>query len=71
MAIEIDLTGYEMGSSIHISAVKLPAGVKPTSTDRDFTVATIAAPAAVVSAEASAPAAAAAAPAAAAPAAKK
>lgn len=70
-AIEIDLTGYEMGSSIHISAVKLPAGVKPTSTDRDFTVATIAAPAAVVSAEASAPAAAAAAPAAAAPAAKK
>ncbi|MEN6542984.1 50S ribosomal protein L25/general stress protein Ctc [Parvibaculum sp.] len=72
-AIEIDLTGYEMGSSIHISAVKLPAGVKPTSSDRDFTVATIAAPAAVVSAEASAPAAAAAAPAAAAkaPAAKK
>jgi len=64
-AIEIDLTGYEMGSSIHISAVKLPAGVKPTSSDRDFTVATIAAPAAVVSAEASAPAAAAAAPAAA------
>lgn len=59
-AIEIDLTGYEMGSSIHISAVKLPAGVKPTTTDRDFTVATIAAPAAVVSAEASAPAAAAA-----------
>ncbi|MFZ2468014.1 MAG: 50S ribosomal protein L25/general stress protein Ctc, partial [Parvibaculum sedimenti] len=31
-AIEIDLTGYEMGSSIHISSVKLPAGVKPTTT---------------------------------------
>lgn len=62
-AIEIDLTGVEMGSSIHISSVKLPTGVKPTI-DRDFTVATVAAPAAVVSAESSGPAAAAAAPAA-------
>lgn len=52
--IEVDLTGYEMGSSIHISSVKLPAGVKPTITDRDFTVATIVAPAAVTSAEATA-----------------
>ena len=52
-AIEIDLTGFEMGDSIHISHVKLPAGVKPTITDRDFTIATIAAPAAVVSEAAS------------------
>jgi large subunit ribosomal protein L25 len=52
--IEVDLTGYEMGSSIHISSVKLPAGVKPTITDRDFTVATVVAPAAVTSAEATA-----------------
>src|SRR5690606_7897409 len=52
--IEVDLTGYEMGSSIHISSVKLPAGVKPTITDRDFTVATVLAPAAVTSAEATA-----------------
>lgn len=52
-AIEIDLTGYEMGSSIHISSVKLPAGVKPVIA-RDFTVATVAAPAAVQSAEQSA-----------------
>ena len=51
-AIEIDLTGYEMGDSIHISAVKLPAKVEPAIGDRDFTVATIAAPAAVQSAEA-------------------
>ncbi|MEX1154308.1 50S ribosomal protein L25/general stress protein Ctc [Parvibaculum sp.] len=52
--LDIDLTGYEMGSSIHISAVKLAANVKPTITDRDFTIATIAAPAAVVSAGAGA-----------------
>ena len=52
--LDIDLKGYEMGDSIHISAVTLPANVKPTITDRDFTIATVAAPAAVVSAEASA-----------------
>jgi len=43
--IELDLAGSDIGDSLHISAVKLPAGVKPTITDRDFTVATIAAPA--------------------------
>lgn len=43
--LEVDLTGYEMGDSIHISSVALPDGVSPTITDRDFTVATIAAPA--------------------------
>lgn len=40
----IDLTGKEIGDSIHISHVDLPAGAKPTITDRDFTIATIAAP---------------------------
>ncbi|RCL00454.1 MAG: large subunit ribosomal protein L25 [Candidatus Tokpelaia sp. JSC085] len=44
-AIEIDLTGYAVGSSIHISAVNLPEGVKSIIQDRDFTIATIAAPA--------------------------
>ncbi|MCB1449877.1 MAG: 50S ribosomal protein L25/general stress protein Ctc, partial [Nitratireductor sp.] len=39
-AIEIDLTGREIGDSIHISHVKLPEGAKPTITDRDFTIAT-------------------------------
>ena len=29
---------------MHISAVELPEGVSPTITDRDFTIATIAAP---------------------------
>lgn len=43
--IEVDLSGSDLGDSIHISAVKLPEGVKPTITDRDFTIATIAAPA--------------------------
>jgi large subunit ribosomal protein L25 len=39
---EFDLTGLEIGRSIHISAVKMPEGVRPTITNRDFTVATIA-----------------------------
>jgi large subunit ribosomal protein L25 len=40
----IDLQGNELGDAIKISAVTLPANVKPTITDRDFTIATIAAP---------------------------
>ena len=47
--ITVDLEGYDLGDSIHISSVKLPAGVTPTITDRDFTVATIASPSAVKS----------------------
>ena len=43
--IDIDLTGLDIGDSLHISAVALPEGVEPTITDRDFTIATIAAPA--------------------------
>ena len=50
-AIEIDLEGTELGDTIHISSVKLPEDVKPTITDRDFTVATIAAPAGLKSEE--------------------
>ncbi|MGH6736231.1 MAG: 50S ribosomal protein L25/general stress protein Ctc [Methyloceanibacter sp.] len=38
---DVDLTGLEIGDSVHISAIALPEGVKPTITDRDFTVATI------------------------------
>ena len=40
--ITVDLEGTDIGDSIHISAVKLPAGVKPVISDRDFTIATIA-----------------------------
>jgi large subunit ribosomal protein L25 len=39
---EIDLEGLEIGRSIHISAVTLPDGVRPTIQGRDFTIATIA-----------------------------
>lgn len=40
-SFDIDLTGLEIGRSIHISAIALPEGVTPTITDRDFTIATI------------------------------
>jgi large subunit ribosomal protein L25 len=39
---EFNLEGLEIGRSVHISAIKLPDGVKPTILNRDFTVATIA-----------------------------
>jgi large subunit ribosomal protein L25 len=39
---EFNLEGLDIGRSIHISATKLPEGVKPTIQNRDFTVATIA-----------------------------
>jgi large subunit ribosomal protein L25 len=42
-AIDIDLTGFEIGDSIHISALSLPDGAEPI-TDRDYTIATVAAP---------------------------
>ena len=50
-AIEVDLEGTELGDTIHVSSVKLPEGVEPTITDRDFTIATIAAPAGLKSEE--------------------
>lgn len=40
-SITADLTGLEINDSLHISAVKLPEGVKPVIRDRDFTIATI------------------------------
>ncbi len=42
--IIVDLAGLEIGSSIKISSVKLPENVVPTITDRDFVIATVAAP---------------------------
>ena len=42
--ITVDMTGFEVGESIHISHVKLPDGVHPQIRDRDFTIATVAAP---------------------------
>ena len=45
--ITIDLTGAEIGDSIHISSVKLPEGVRPVIADRDFMIANISAPTAL------------------------
>jgi large subunit ribosomal protein L25 len=44
--IVVDLTGLDINDSLHISAVSMPEGVNPTI-KRDFTIATIAAPAGV------------------------
>ena len=47
--IQIDVTGLEVGDSIHISSVNLPDGSVSAITDRDFTIATIVAPSAMKS----------------------
>lgn len=49
--IQISLKGLDVGDSIHISAVTLPAGSKSAITDRDFTIATLVAPSGMKSAE--------------------
>jgi large subunit ribosomal protein L25 len=43
--LTVDLSGLKIGDSVHISQIKLPEGVRPLIGDRDFTVATIVAPA--------------------------
>lgn len=52
---EVNLEGLDIGRSIHISAVALPDGVKPTIQGRDFTIATIAGASAKGEAEEGAP----------------
>jgi large subunit ribosomal protein L25 len=49
--IQIDVTGRDVGDSIHISDVSLPKGVTSAITDRDFTIATLVAPSALKSSE--------------------
>lgn len=46
-SIDLDLGEAQMNDSIHISEISLPDGVEPVITDRDFTIVTIAAPAAL------------------------
>ncbi|WP_372800140.1 50S ribosomal protein L25/general stress protein Ctc [Paracoccus seriniphilus] len=48
--LTVDLAGHEVGESIHINDVKLPAGAKPTI-DRNFVIANIAAPSALRSSD--------------------
>jgi large subunit ribosomal protein L25 len=43
----VDLSGLEIGSSVHVTAVNFPAGSRPAITNRDFTIASIAASSAV------------------------
>jgi len=45
--IQLDVTGLEVGDSIHISNVSLPEGSESAITDRDFTIATVVAPSAL------------------------
>jgi large subunit ribosomal protein L25 len=48
--VVVDVTGFDVGDSIHISVVKLAKGVT-TVIDRDFTIATIVAPSGMKSQE--------------------
>ncbi len=49
--IQVDVTGFDVGDSIHAHHVTLPAGSEQAITERDFTIATIAAPSALKSEE--------------------
>lgn len=49
--IEADLAGMDIGDSLHISKIKLPEGLVPVIRNRDFTVATVAAPSAFAEVE--------------------
>jgi large subunit ribosomal protein L25 len=43
----VELNGLEIGDSIHVSRIMIPEGCRPTITERDFTIASIAASSAV------------------------
>jgi large subunit ribosomal protein L25 len=45
--LTVSLEGLDIGDSVHISAVTIPEGCRPTITERDFTIASIAASSAV------------------------
>lgn len=49
--IHVDLTGLDIGDSVHISQITLPKGTKVTIEDRDFTICTVVAPSAMKSEE--------------------
>ena len=46
-AVEVDLTGLDIGDTVHISNIKLPAGASDHSHEDDVTIATIVAPSAL------------------------
>ncbi|MBL4690785.1 MAG: 50S ribosomal protein L25/general stress protein Ctc [Rhodospirillales bacterium] len=49
--LTVDLTGLEIGDSVHISSIELPEDVELIIAERDFTIATIAAPTLLVETE--------------------
>jgi large subunit ribosomal protein L25 len=49
--LTVDLSGLKIGDGVHISQVTLPDGARPVIADRDFTIATIVAPAGGTSGE--------------------
>jgi large subunit ribosomal protein L25 len=53
-AIIVDLTGKEVGDSIHLSAIELPKGTSVRTHEKDMTIATVAAPSAMRSDDAAA-----------------
>ena len=44
VSFDLDLAGLEIGDGLHSSSLILPTGVDLTITDRDFTIASVAAP---------------------------
>lgn len=50
-ALTVDLTGLQIGDAIHFSSLTLPEGAEVVTHEEDFTIATIAAPAALISEE--------------------
>jgi len=49
--ISVDLTGLDVGDSIHLKDLKLPKGAKAADHDENLTIATVVAPSALKSAE--------------------
>ena len=47
-SLVVDLAAVEIGDTISISAITLPEGAKPTITDRDFVIANVSAPRALI-----------------------
>lgn len=50
-SILVDLSGLDIGDSVHISKIEIPGDAELTIADRDFTIATIAAPTLLVETE--------------------
>jgi large subunit ribosomal protein L25 len=52
--VTVDLTGLEIGDTVHISNIKLPKGTADHSHEEDVTIATIVAPSGLKAEEAAA-----------------